>query len=107
MVKCDKDITMIPEVANRPKRCEFGNFGGDCPVFKSGRKGHFQLNTEENFPEDGMLSSLRMFMSVAPKPQTHGFICFGFCYIAVRNARHSGLKREQVRRSCSEIFKEG
>ena len=31
--------TMIPEVANRG----FGNFGGDCPVLKSGRKGHVPI----------------------------------------------------------------
>ena len=47
----------------------FGNFGGDCPVFKSGRKGHtFYINTENVF-RCGMLSHPDYVASVAPKPQ--------------------------------------
>ncbi len=51
----------------------FGNFEGDCPVFKSGRKGHtFYFNTENIFYGRGMLSRSDYVVSVAPKPKPKG-----------------------------------
>lgn len=54
-----------------------------------------------------MLSPFRLFMSVAPKPlNPAGLFVFGFYYIAVRNARHSGLKnRAKTKKVARKILR--
>ena len=63
---------MIPEVAKGRIYGTFGNFGGDCPVLKNGRKGHtFEQNTDFIH----LIASPRQYadangiiMSVRPEP---------------------------------------
>ena len=85
---------MIPEVANPIVARDFGNFGGDCPVFKSGRKGHtFYFNTEDVF-RCGMLSRPNTLVCCPETALFFGRVRkFGFYYLAVRNARHSVLSK--------------
>jgi len=67
-----------------------GNFGGDCPVFKTGRKVTLSIEYSKIYG----LSMLVGSDCVVFMPRNRIFVkaneWFGFYYLAVRNARHSG-----------------